>query len=261
MPLPETPHGVIPFVMRELLAAGAGMAAFFDRIAVVEESQLAGPIRIPSLLVVPGELAQVRVVGGQMECDQPVSILGVFPPETPWVPDLPAPAAPTLTPTGTSGWTGALRYRVTQANEWGESEASPESLVTVSAAGITVTRPTLDASATCWRVWASAVGRTALRWAATLPASVTSWLDDGTRRDDLAPIPFHAERWLDEAQAILIRNEVLLYGGTRYASAAMESQITGERRIPVRNLRVRELFVKVPTLVDAATKRILTELV
>lgn len=260
MTLPASPHAVIPLVIRELLAADAGLAAFFDRIAVVERRQLRGPIVTPSLLVVPGTLTQVREVGGAMDCTYSVSVLAVLPPETQWSPHLAALAAPTVTVSGSGSRTGVYRCSVTQADDLGESEAGA---VAVSAAAdsnrITITRPTLSSGATCWRVWASDAGRTGLRWAATLPAAVTSWEDDGTRRADLAPVPFLAEDKLDDAQSVLLANEVLSYGGLRYASAAMECETTGDEVVPVRNLRIRELLVKIPTLVDPVTKRVQTE--
>lgn len=259
MTLLTSPHAVIPLVMREILAANATLAAFFDRIAAVERRQLRGPMVTPSLLVVPGALKQGREIGGDFEADYTVNVLGVFPSEVPWIPDLAALAAPSVTASGTGTLTGAFRYRVTQANEDGESEAGAEATVTADADIVTVTRPTLAAAATCWRAWASDAGRTGLRWGATLPASVTSWIDDGTRRDELAPIPFFAEDWLDEAQKVLIANETLEWLGIRYASAAMGCEQSGDDLIAVRNVRVRELVVTVPTLIDPLTKRIRTE--
>lgn len=259
MPLPDSPHAVIPLVIREILAANAGLSAFFDRIAVVERRQLRGTIVRPSLLVVPGTLTQLRATGGGMDCNYDVSILAALPPETLWTPDLAALAAPTVTATGTGTRTGTFRYRVTQANSAGESEAGAEQSVVADAGIVTVTRPTLAAGATCWRVWASNADRTCLRWAATLPAATASWIDDGTRRDDFAPIPFLAEDLLDDAQSVLMQNESLTWDGVRYATEAMESQIVGDDVVAVRNVRIRELLVKVPTLVDPITKRILTE--
>ena len=258
MALPDTPHAVIPLVIREILAANAALAAFFDRIEVRERRQLRGPIVRPSLLVVPGTLAQLRATGGGMDCNFSVSILAALPPETLWTPTLAAHAAPTAVAAGAGALTGDYRYRITQANEWGESEAGAELSVTADADVVTVTRPTLSASATCWRVWASVAGRTALWWGATLPAATTSWIDDGTRRDDLCPIPFLAEDKLNDAQSVLMQNESLTWSGVRYATEAMESQIVGDDVIPVRNIRLRELLVKIPTLVDPVTKRILT---
>lgn len=254
-----SPHAVIPLVMREILAANATLAAFFDRIAVVERRQLRGPMVTPSLLVVPGALSQRREIGGDFEADYTINVLGVFPAETPWIPDLPALDAPSVTAAGSGTRTGLYRYRITQANEWGESEAGAEASATADADIVTVTRPTLAATATCWRAWASVAGKTALRCAAALPASVTSWIDDGTRRDELAPIPFFAEDWLDEAQKVLIANETLEWLGIRYASAAMGCEQSGDDLIAVRNVRVRELVVTVPTLIDPLTKRIRTE--
>lgn len=259
MALPDTPHAVIPLVIREILAANAGLAAFFERIEVRERRQLRGQILRQSLLIVPGQLTQLRATGGGMDCNFSVSVLAAFPPEILWTPALAALAAPSVTASGTGSMTGAYRYRVTQANEWGESAAGAEATVTADADVVTVTRPSLAASATCWRVWASDAGRTALRWAATLPAAATSWVDDGTRRDDLAPIPFLAEDKLDDAQSVLIQNESLTWEGVRYATEAMEAQIVGDDVIPVRNIRLRELLLKIPTLVDPVTKRILTE--
>lgn len=260
MPLPDSPHAVIPLVVREILAADAGLAAFFDRIAVVERRQLRGPIVRPSLLIVPGVLTQVREIGGTMDCTFSLSVIGVFPPETQWSPHLAAVQAPTLSVAGSGSMSGVYRYRITQANELGESEAGTEATSATAASNqITVTRPTLAAGATCWRVWASDAGRTALRWSATLPAATTTWADDGTRRDDLAPIPFLAEDWLDGAQSVLLQNETLEYSGTRYATAAMECEVSGDDVLPTRNLRIRELVVKVPTLVDAIAKRVRTE--
>ncbi len=256
----SSPHAVIPEVIREILAANATLAAYFDRIAVVERRQLRGPIVTPSLLVVPGALKQQREIGGDMEATYSVSVLEVVPVGAAWIPDLAAPGAPTVSVSGTGSRTGVYRYRTTQASALGESEAGDER-VSAAATGnaITITRPSLAASATCWRVWASDAGRTALRWAASLPASVTVWADDGTRRGELAPIPFAAEDWLDEAQKVLIANETLEWSGVRYASAAMECEQSGDEIVPVRNLRVRELVVTVPTLIDPLTKTIRTD--
>ena len=75
----------------------------------------------------------------------------------------------------------------------------------------------------------------------------------------MAPIPFLVEDKLDDVQSVLIRNESLTWAGTRYATEAMECQIMGDEVVPVRNLRLRELLVKIPTLVDPVTKRIVTE--
>jgi hypothetical protein len=245
--------------MREILAADATLAAYFDRITVVEKRQLRGPIVTPSLLIVPGALKQLREIGGDFDANYTVAVLGAFPSETQWIPDLSALAAPSAAATGAGTLTGAFRYRVTQASGLGESEAGTEATVTADADVVTVTRPALSAAATCWRVWASGADRTALRWAATLPASVSAWVDDGTRRDEIAPIPFAVEDWMDEVQKILIGNETLTWLGVRYATAAMGCEQSGDELVSIRNIRLRELVVTVPTLIDPLTKTIRTD--
>ena len=257
-----SPSTIIPNVVRSILANDAEIAGYFERIAVSDLYQLDGPLKTPSLYVVPGTLSHDRQVGGETESTHTISVVGVFPYPTPFLYSLAATAAPVVAQTsGTAQHTGAFVYYVTQFDANGESAASPGASISVSAKDITVTKPTLASGALGWRVWRTKAGGKSPRHAATLRASETSWVDslpDAALSDELAPIPFYAESVLDYVASVLYANETLTYSGTNYATPALLCQQGRDEIAAARNLRVRELVVTVPTYIDPAANTVIS---
>lgn len=250
----------IPRLVREVLKADADLAGYFEQIALADLYQLDGPIRTPSLFVVPGTLAQTRQVGGEAEGTYTVSVAGVFPVPTPFRYDLAALAAPTGALASSGPLTGSYVYRITQFNADGESAASPTLTVAPSAQWVTLTRPSLTSGALGWRVWRGEANRTALRHVVTLRADVASWKDtipDSGLGDELAPIPFYAEALLDHAAKVLYANESLTDGGIRSASYALAVQQGRDEIASARNLRIRELVLTIQTYIDTTTSLVI----
>jgi len=250
----------IPRLVRDVLAADADLAAYFEQITLADLYQLDGPIRTPSLYVVPGALAQERQVGGEAEGLYAISVVAVLPPPTQFRHDIAALAVPTSALAATGPLTGTYGYRVTQFNADGESAASPLLTVAPSAQWVTVTRPTLASGALGWRLWRTEANRTAMRHLVTLRADATSFKDtipDAGLADELAPIPFYAEALLDHAAKVLYANETLLESGTAYASAAMAIQQGRDEIASNRNLRIRELAVRVTTYINTTTSLVI----
>lgn len=250
----------IPRLVRATLAADVDLAAYFEQITLADLYQLDGPIRTPALFVVPATLAQERQVGGEAEGTYTVSVVAVLPVPTPFRHDLAATLAPTSALTATGPHTGVYGYCVTQFNEYGESAASPVLSVSPAAQWVTLTRPTLSLNALGWRVWRTKANRTALRHLVTLRADAATWKDtvpDSGLADELAPIPFYAEALLDHASAVLYANERLLDGATASASAALEAQQGRDEIATGRNLRIRELVLKVSTYINTTTSLVI----
>jgi len=250
----------IPRLVREVLAADPDLVAYFEQITLADLYQIEGPIRTPSLYVVPGALVQARQVGGETEGAYSVSVVAVLPVPTPFRHDLAAPTVPTSALASSGPLTGVYGYRVTQFNADGESAASPLLSVTTAAQWATITRPSLAANALGWRLWRSEANRTAMRHLVTLRADATSFKDtipDSGLADELAPIPFYAEALLDHASAVLYANERLLESGTAYASAALEAQQGRDEIASNRNLRVRELVLNVKTYINTTTSLVI----
>lgn len=251
---------IIPRRVRAILAADADLAAYFEQITLADLYQLEGPIRPPALFVVPGTMKQDRQVGGETEATYSVHVVAVLPVPTPFRYDLAALNAPTAGLTSSGPLTGTYGYRVTQFNADGESEASALLTSSPSAQWVTITRPSLSASALGWRVWRTEAGRSALRHAVTLRADATTWVDtlpDSALGDELAPIPFYAEALLDHAAKVIYANERLVETGTAYASAAVTVQQGRDEIATARNLRVRELVVSIPTYFDSTTSLVI----
>jgi len=257
-----SPSVIIPSVVRSILAADAETAAYFERIALSDLYQLEGPIKTPSLYVVPGTLSHDRQVGGETESTYTLSVVGVFPYPTPFLYSLAATAAPTVAQvSGTGQHTGTFYYYVTQFNEYGESAASPSASITVSAKDVTVSRPTLASGALGWRVWRTKANGKAPKHAATLRASEASWQDalpDAALADEMAPIPFYAEAALDYVASVLYANETLTSSGMNYATPALLCQQGRDEIASTRNLRIRELVVTVPTYINPMTNAVIT---
>lgn len=250
----------IPRLVREVLKADSDLAAYFEQITLADLYQLDGPIRTPSLYVVPGTLAQARQVGGESEGTYTVSVVAVLPVPTPFRHDLAALAAPTAALAATGPLTGAYGYRATQFNADGESVASPLLSVSPSAQWVTITRPSLASGALGWRLWRTEANRTAMRHLVTLRADAASFNDvlpDAALADELAPIPFYAEALLDHAAKVLYANERLLESGTAYASAALGVQQGRDEIATARNLRIRELVLTIPTYLDTTTSLVI----
>jgi len=252
----------IPRRVREILAADADLAAFFEQIALADLYQLDGPIRTPALFVVPGVLRRDRTVGGEVEGEYLVSVAAVLPVPTPFRYDLAAPAAPTGALSSTGPLTGTYLYRVTQFDATGESAASAALSVSPSGQWVTLTKPTLSGSALGWRVWRSKAGKQALLHCVTLRADVTTWKDtipDSGLGDELAPIPFYAEALLDHAANVLYANERLYdsSNGLAYASAAVTVQQARDEIATDRNLRIRELAITIPTYFDSTDSQVI----
>lgn len=252
---------VIPALVRDVLAADSDLAAYFEQIALADLYQLEGPIRTPSLYVVPGVMQQARQVGGETEATYSISVAAVLPVPTPFRYDLAALAAPTSALASSGPLTGVYGYRVTQFDATGESAASALLIASPSAQWVTVTRPSLASGALGWRLWRTEANRTAMRHLVTLRADATSFNDtipDSGLGDELAPIPFYAEALLDHAAKVLYANEMLTSSGTHYATAALTVQQGRDEIASARNLRVRELVVTVPTYFDSTSSLVLT---
>lgn len=251
----------IPRRVREILAADADLAAYFEQITLADLYQLEGPIRTPSLYVVPGVLTQERQVGGETEGSYIIQVVAVLPVPTPFRYDLAATGAPTSSLSAIGPLTGTYGYAVTQFNADGESAASPVLSVAPAAQWVTITKPTLSGGALGWRIWRTEANRTALRHAVTLRPDAATWKDvlpDGALGDELAPVPFYAEALLDHAAKVLYANERLTDSTpTSYASAALAVQQGEDQISTARNLRVRALAVTVQTYFDAATSQII----
>ena len=251
----------IPRLVRDVLAADADLAAYFEQISLADLYQLEGPIRTPALYVVPGTLAQARQVGGEAEGVYTVSVAAVLPVPTPFRYDLAALAVPTSALAASGPLTGTYGYRVTQFNADGESVASPLLTVAPSSQWVTVTRPTLAGGALGWRLWRTEANRTAMRHLVTLRADATTFKDtvpDAGLSDELAPIPFYAEALLDHAAKVLYANERLPESGTASASAALAVQQGRDEIALARNLRVRELVLTIPTYFNTTDSLVIT---
>jgi len=93
-------------------------------------------------------------------------------------------AAPTGAPaiTGGSLAAGSYYYKVTAANQYGETVATAESAAIVVASGVagtvTLTMPTLVTGQVYWRIYGRTIG--AEQFLVQLPVATTTWVDLGT---------------------------------------------------------------------------------
>lgn len=97
---------------------------------------------------------------------------------------LAVPAAPTAAPTGSGGTLAAdtYTYRITALTEAGETPASPTvaQATTGNTSIVTLTLPAAASGQTGWNIYGRSTGTMRQVLLASLPASATTWVDDGS---------------------------------------------------------------------------------
>lgn len=255
----ESPLARIPRRVRDVLAADAGLVAFFEgRISECDREDLENPQTVPSLWVVPGKLTAERQVGGNVLARYELGVIAVLPRLTLAVAGIAAPSAPTLAATSGGALSGAYQYRLTAHGAVGESFASASASVSPSNQAVTVTPPSLPSGASGFRVWRTRAGRDAFRWIKTLygTAAWTDTLADTALGDELAPIRYYGERLIEEIARVLYVDETFSDAGDCLADQALFCEPGPDRVIAARNIRLKSLKVSIPTEFDPTTKGI-----
>jgi len=255
----ESPLARIPRKVRDVLAADAGLLAFFEgRISECDREELENPQTVPSLWVVPSKLTSERQVGGLIDARYEIGVIAVLPRLTPAVAGIAAPSVPTLVASGSGSLTGTYKYRLTAFGAAGESFASAAVSAAPSAQLVTVTPPSLPAGATGFRVWRTRANRDAYRWLHTIYGT-GSWVDntaDTSLGDELAPIRYYGERLIEEIARVLYVDESFTDAGECLADQALFCEPGPDRVIASRNLRFKALKVSIPTQINPETKEV-----
>lgn len=243
-------------LVAERFAARPALAAFFgaDRITVLSRSEASLPIRRPLLGVVPQSVKPIRR-GEDLEINLPVTVRIYLPVETPIARRTP-PAAPTaatgpVTTTSVDAW-----YRISDADQDGESAASSPIHITTTnrAAALALPATTRDG----FRIWRAAAEDGQYHYAGLCLGSAGTWVDDVADvelRDELAPILDYQESIVWEAIETLYTGEaeMLEEDGRYHADAALEVSLRGPALITRRNLLLYEFDAVFPILIEAAT--------
>lgn len=237
-------------------AADAGLVSFFgaDRITVLSRSELQIPIRTPLLGAMPQPVKPLRV-GEDLEINFPVLFRVYFPVETPIARRTP-PAGLAVTQGPASAISGEFWYRISDADEAGESAASGPVSITV-----TNHTPRLAFPVTArdgFRIWRASERDGQYHFAASVLSGTATWDDTvaaADLRDELAPIPDYQEMVTWACIQALYTNdaEMLEDGGRYYADAALSVELRGPFYVARRNLMAYEFNAVFPFVASAAT--------
>lgn len=252
----EAPTSKIARLVAGKFAARPRLAAFFgpDRITVLSRSEASLPIRRALLGVVARAVKPIRR-GEDLEFNLPVTVRIFLPVETPIARRTP-PAAPTaatgpVATTSVDAW-----YRISDADQDGESAASAPIHITTTnrAAALALPATTRDG----FRIWRATVEDGQYRYAGLNLGSGGTWVDtvaEEDLRDELAPILDYQESLVWEAIETLYTGEaeMLEEEGRYHADAALEVSLRGPALVARRNLLVYEFDAAFPILVEAAT--------
>lgn len=255
----ESPLARIPRRVRDVLAADAGLVAFFEnRISECDREELENPQTVPSLWIVPSKITSERQVGGLIDARYEIGVIAVLPRLTPAIAGIAAPSAPTVAAVSGGALTGTYGYRLTAFGALGESFASSAASVAPNAQAVTVTPPSLPSGATGFRVWRTRAGRDAYRWVHTIygTAAWTDTLADTSLGDELAPIRYYGERLIEEIARVLYDDESFRDDGECLSDQALFCEPGPDRVIAARNLRVKTLRVVIPTQINPKTKEV-----
>lgn len=253
----EAPTSELARVVADKLAVVPGLLAFFgaDRITVLSRAEVQAPIRTALLAVIPREVKPVRT-GEDLEINLPVLIRFYLPVETP-IARRTAPAAPTATAGDASSTVGTFWYRISDADQDGESAASLPVSITVDHH-----TPVLGLPATTrdgHRIWRATAEDGQYHYAGLALRGITSWADTvaaADLRDELAPILDYQEMLMWAAIKALFATpdaEMLETAGRYYADAALEVDPKAPVLVTRRNLMLYEFPATFPIVVNAAT--------
>lgn len=243
-------------LVAERFAARPALAAFFgaDRITVLSRAEASLPIRRPLLGVVPQSVKPLRR-GEDLEINLPVTVRIYLPVETPIARRTP-PAAPSAATGPVSATSVDAWYRISDADQDGESAASAavHVITTLRQAALTMPVTTRDG----FRIWRSSAEDGQYHYAGLCLGSAGTWVDDvadADLRDELAPILDYQEAIVWEAIETLYtgETEMLEDGGRYHADAALEVNLRGPALITRRNLLLYEFDAVFPILIEAAT--------
>lgn len=248
--------------IRKAYADDQNVLAFFGANGIREISyeELEHPIRPPFLAIVSGQAKAERVVSRQADLIYSVPLVAFLPRQTPANPNVPTPTGLSVAAGAAGPLTGVYAYRLTGWNAEGESWASGEVGVTLSADAADLTFGTIPSGVTGLRVWRTEAGRTAFRYLETLQADAVAlgtWTDavpDADLGDELAPIRLFGENLKDYLRLVLFAKETLRdENGVDLCDAAL---VFGDRVDVIdraRNLRVIGMAAACSTIFSVET--------
>jgi hypothetical protein len=252
----EAPTSKVARLVAQLLAARPRLAAFFgaDRITVLSRAEASLPIRRPLLGVVPQSVKPIRR-GEDLEFNLPVTVRIYLPVETPIARRTP-PAAPTAATGPVSATSVDAWYRISDADQDGESAASDPVRITTTLRAAALALPATTRAG--FRIWRATAENGQYHYAGLCLGSAGTWVDtvaEAALRDELAPILDYQESLVWEAIETLYTGEaeMLEDGGRYHADAALEVSLRGPALITRRNLLLYEFDAVFPILIEAAT--------
>lgn len=252
----EAPTAKIARLVAARYAARPRLLAFFgaDRITVLSRAEASLPIRRALLGVVPQSVNPVRR-GEDLEINLPVTTKIYLPVETPIARRTP-PAAPTVATGPVSTTSVDAWYRISDADQDGESAASAPVHITTTNRRAALTMPATTRDG--FRVWRASAEDGQYHYAGLCLGSAGTWEDDvpdADLRDELAPILEYQEAIVWEAIETLYtgETEMLEEDGRYHADAALEVKLRGPGLVARRNLLLYEFDAVFPILVEAAT--------
>jgi len=190
---------MVPRIAAEILRANADLVAFFgaDRITAGEHEGIQIPLTGPTLVAIKMEERPERSTAGIVHSFVKVEVRAFLPMATPATSLVEAPAAPEVSPSGTT-----YTYRITAFGASGESYASEP---VQSSAIATLTLPVLQTGQTAFRIWRSESSQTPCRWVGTSYESGT-WADSAsnTTGRELCPVWGQGDRITSLIQQALL---------------------------------------------------------